>query len=249
MLKVEKLEALGGRVVRCDEPIGELGISSYDRLRELISAGKTEQSLQFIDYLQNEWKWLHDISCQWAAIDCDYVAKHYGEEEIPKFLRYAKEKLDLSMYRGYPKVSIMDSIRTLAEAWRAHRTGPGERGTFKVWEEKDRYIIEGDPCGSGGRMRRKGELDGIAPITGPPLNLGVTSKPYDWSWSKKGVPYYCAHCCVWTEQVPIEKTGVPLRVVDYQDDPEAPCRFLFYKQPHDIPEEYYTRIGKKKPEW
>jgi hypothetical protein len=25
------------------------------------------------------------------------------------------------------------------------------------------------------------------------------------------------------------------------------CRFTFYKDPADIPEEYYTRIGKKKP--
>ena len=25
------------------------------------------------------------------------------------------------------------------------------------------------------------------------------------------------------------------------------CQFVFYKNPADIPEEFYTRIGKKKP--
>lgn len=236
-----------GRNLRCDEPIGECGISSYERLRELIRKGDSGGALKFLDYVQHEFKWLHDLYADWAYADLDYIAKNYGEEELPKFLRYAKNHLDKMTYKGYGKVSVEDLVLQYAEAMRAHRCGPGEAGNIKIWEEKERYVLEFDPCGSGGRMRRKGELDGILPRTGEPFNLGRTSKPYPWSWSKKGVPYYCLHCCVWSEQIPIEKTGVPVKITDYQDDPQAPCRWYLYKRPQDIPEEFYNRVGMAKP--
>jgi hypothetical protein len=248
MLKIEKVESLAGRILRCDEPIEELGRSSYDVLRDMIRGGKTDEALKLLDYVQHEFKWLHDIYTDWTYADLDYIAKTYGEEELPKFLRYAKSKLDLVAYKGYGKITQLDLIRYFAEGMRAHRCGPGETGSFVLREEKDRYVMEFDPCGSGGRMRRTGELDDLPPRTGEPFHYGVTSKPYAWSWNKKGVPYYCLHCCVWHEQMAIEKSGAPIKITDYQDDPEAPCRWLFYKPPEDIPEEYYVRIGMKKPE-
>ena len=246
MLKIEKIESMGGRVLRTAEPIEELGISSYDRLRDLVKAGKTEEALQLIDYIQHEFKMLHDLYTDWTYADLTYVAETYGEEEIPKLFRYVKSKLDLVAYKGYGKVSQLELIQYFAEAMRAHRCGPGETGSFKVWEEKDRYVMEFNPCGSGGRMRRTGELDGIPPRTGEPFNQGVTKKCYPWSWGKKGVPYYCAHCAIWHEIMAIEKAGVPIKVTDYQDDPNAPCRWYFYKSKEVIPEEFYTRTGMKK---
>ena len=91
-----------------------------------------------------------------------------------------------------------------------------------------------------------GEIDKTPPRTGPPTNLGKTSKPYFWSWSKAGVPYYCTHCCIWHEIMPIETQGYPLKVTEYSDDPNEPCKWYFYKRPELIPEEYFVRIGKKK---
>ena len=247
MLKIRKLQSLGGRYMRCDDPIEELGKSGHDILKDLIRKGDKENALKLVDYLQGEFKWAHDLYCDWAYVDLDYIAKNYGEEELPKFFRHAKSKLDLSTYKNYGKIPQLDLVRMLAEALRAHRSGPKERGNFRVFEEKDRYVMEFDPCGSGGRMRRNGELDDLPPRTGEPFNLGCTSKAYDWSWSKRGVPYYCLHCCIWHEQMPIEKNGIPAMITNYQDDPNAPCGKFFYKKPEDIPEEYYTRIGKKKP--
>jgi hypothetical protein len=248
MHKVKKVEALSGRKLRYDDTVEEMGVSSYDVLRDLIREGDTEKAIELLEYVQHEFKWLHDIYSDWTYADLDYIATNYGEEELPKFLRYAKSKLDLVSYKGYGNITQMDLICMFAEAMRAHRCGPGESGTHKIWEEDDRYVMEFDPCGSGGRMRRTGELDGLPPRTGEPFNYGCTSKAYPWSWSKANVPYYCLHCSVWHEIIPIEKTGAPIKITDYQDDPEAPCRWLFYKNPEDIPEEYYTRLGLKKPE-
>jgi hypothetical protein len=103
-------------------------------------------------------------------------------------------------------------------------------------------VIYLDPCGTGGRMRREGRTE-------PPFNYGVTQKAYPWSWGKAGVPYYCVHCCLMSEIYPIESQGVPHRITGYSDDPHEPCAFYIYKSPELIPEEYFTRIGKQKPEY
>lgn len=247
MLRIEWSEALG-RPLRQDEPIAECGISSYTIMREMLRKGDGQGAAKLLDYLQHEFKWLHDLYSDWVYADLDYIAKHYGEEELPKFIRYSKNHLDQMAYKALGKASILERVYQTAELMRAHRSGPGETGRIQVWEEDLRYVIEFDPCGSAGRMRRTGELDGLPPRTGAPFHLGRTSKPYPWSWSKAGVPYYCTHCCIWSEQMAIEKTGVPSKITDYQDDPQAPCRWFFYKRPEDIPEEFYTRIGKIKPE-
>jgi hypothetical protein len=246
MHRVDKIEVFG-RNLRTDDKLEELGKSSYEVLREMVRRGDDkEKILGFIDYIQDESKWLHDLYCDWCYADMDYVAKTFGEEELPKMLRHVREILMKASYRSQGKIELMDNIRLFAEAMRVHRSGVGERGNIKIWEEEDRYVMEFDPCGSGGRQRRVGEIDGILPRTGEPFNMGCTSKAYDWSWQKKGVPYYCLHCCIWHEVMMIEQAGFPARITDYQDDPNQPCRWYFYKDPKNVPEEYYIRVGLKK---
>jgi hypothetical protein len=245
--KVEKVEAFG-RNLRTDDTLEELGKSSYDVLRDLIREGKTDEALKFVDYVQHEFKWLHDLYCDWTWADLDYVAKTHGEEEVEKMLRYARELLMKTAYKGQGKVTPLDNIRLFAEGMRAHRCGPGESGNIKIWEEKDRYVMEFDPCGSGGRQRRTGELDGLPPRNEEPFNLGCTKKAYSWSWGKENVPYYCLHCSVWHEIMMIERLGYPAKITDYNEDPNAPCRWYFYKDPKDVPEKYYERVGMKKPD-
>jgi len=81
----------------------------------------------------------------------------------------------------------------------------------------------------------------------PSLNFGKTKTAYPWSWHMKAVPYYCVHCCHWAELVPMKSTGIPVRITEYDPDPDAPCRFYFYKKPELIAEKYYRRIGLEKP--
>lgn len=234
-----------GRMIRKD-PWPQLGDSSWSKLKEAIDANDREIALKLVDYIMIEGKSLHDGFCDWAYADLDYVAKKFGEEEVPLMLRHAYGILTKSVYKFTPGTTLEDLILRSAEMNRSHRAGPRETGHLDISEEEDRYIISLNPCGSGGRMRRTGEMDGIPPRSGPPFNLGTTSKPYPWSWNKAGVPYYCVHCCVWNEQLSIEAVGYPIRVTGYCDDPEKPCAFIYYKDPDLIPEHYFTRVGKVK---
>jgi hypothetical protein len=47
--------------------------------------------------------------------------------------------------------------------------------------------------------------------------------------------------------MPMEATGAPTRLAEYNPDPNAPCRLYFYKKPELIPEKFYKRIGLEKP--
>ena len=42
--------------------------------------------------------------------------------------------------------------KVIAEAMNSHRSGPKERGSFKVKEDKKKVVMTLTPCGSGGRM-------------------------------------------------------------------------------------------------
>jgi hypothetical protein len=45
----------------------------------------------------------------------------------------------------------------------------------------------------------------------------------------------------------IEWGGFPAVVAHPPERPGEPCVHYLYKNPEDIPEEYYTRVGKEKP--
>ncbi len=246
MLKLTR-EPLG-RLLRVDEPVEELGISTYDRLRDAVKAGDKETALELIDYVQHEVKGIHDVYCDWSYAFLTWISEECGEEKLPEVLRYTNEKISLAFFDQLKGLkTVKQRVQWYTEQMRAHRSGPGETGTIRVWEEEDRYVIECDPCGSGGRMRRKGELDRTPPRTGAPFHLGKTKKAYPWSWYMKDVPYYCVHCCHWSELMPMEATGTPTRLAEYNPDPNVPCRLYFYKKPELIPERFYQRIGLEKP--
>ncbi len=236
-----------GRLFRVDEPVEELGISTYDRLRDAIKAGDKETALKLVDYVQIEGKRNHNGLCDMTYSLLTWIADNCGEEKVLEVHKYCREILSRvpSQLKGLK--TVKQQVQWWAENMRAHRSGPGETGTIKVWEEEDKYVIEMDPCGSGGRLRRTGELDKTPPRTGPPYNLGKTKKAYPWSWNMKDVSYYCTHCIVWHEMLPMGAGNAPVKVTEYNPDPNAPCRFYFYKKPELIPEKYYERVGSKKP--
>jgi hypothetical protein len=162
-------------------------------------------------------------------------------------MRGSKGQIDYSEERVKHLTSVKEVVHFYAEQMRAHRSGPGETGAIEVWEDDEKYVIAFDPCGAGGRMRRKGVVDGAPSRTEPPFSLGKTKEEHSWAWHMKDVPYFCLHCSVWHEVMAIEATGAPSKITEYDPDPDAPCRFYFYKSPELVPEKYYRRVGFEKP--
>jgi hypothetical protein len=214
---------------------------------EAIDDGRYEEAKRIVQYLVDEGKGLHDLMCDWVWDLLTQVARRYGEEEMYQVLRGSQDSWMLKRtWKAFLRLTVEQRVWLSAEVARAHRSGPRQDGGIVVTEDEDRYTLEMDPCGSGGRMRRGDPVDGTASRLGPPYEFGQTRTAHDWSWGKKNVPYYCVHCAV-NEQLPMEWGGHPLWVTGFAEDASKPCRWHFYKRAEAIPAEYYARLGREKP--
>jgi len=220
MIRLERSEALQ-RKIRKDDAT-DLGISTWKLVRDSIKAGRVDEALDFIDYELVR----HEAAIDSLTLGRDLLLTRlasFGEEEVEKFSRE----------RYYPSVrdwlsttpGVEESLQRFTEIFRVFTQN------LSVTEERDRYVMKLDPCGTGGRLRRT-------------RSVGATRKAYPWSWNKSGVCYYCTHCSVFQEILPIEMRGYPICVTQYADNPEDPCLHFYYKKPELIPDEYFIRVGK-----
>src|SRR6266540_2841639 len=145
------------------------------------------------------------------------------------------------------EMTSQESLELTIEGMRGHFTGPARAGRVGVAEEDDRWILSFDPCGSGGRMRRSDPDRAQTPRTEAPFSFAVTEEAHDWSWGRKGVCLYCAHCAVVNEIMPIERLGAPMRMTENPENPDDQCRWTIYKSPELVPDWVYERVGKQPP--
>lgn len=211
--------------------------------------------------LSGEWRMLHDRYADVMAGVLAYVAKRFGEASLEDCYRavlepYIQERYMPFDVRQHPYASTLPrNVYTVFEAMRAHLVGPRRDGTIEFTEYDDRLVVEFDPCGSGGRQVRGDHIEGTGSRVLEPYEFGVTRGQYDWAWNEEGVCYYCAHCCLTLEKLPVERWGHPVRVVEppiwggsaEAESSRRSCRWTVYKSLEAIPEEAYRRIGHSKP--
>ena len=245
MLRLNTMDMLR-RAVRQDD-WADLGQPTQDKLLQAIEAGRLDEARDLARYIVPEGKALHDLFCDWIWDIYTQVGRQHGDEAVYQLSRATQKTWMMRRtWSAFRKLPVQDQVYLSAEILRSHRGGPAQDGALEVVEDAERISIIMDPCGSGGRMRRGDPVDGTPSRLAAPYEFGVTREAHPWCWGKKGVPYYCIHCAV-NEILPIEWGGRPLWVTGYEDDPDAPCAWHFYKDPDRIPEHYYTRLGFDKP--
>ncbi len=237
MVKLEFSEVLG-RMLR-KEGIDGLSIGTPRKIVEAIDAGRLDEAKALVDYFRTEFLVVHDIYVQYVQDLLAFIAKAHGEDQVEAAFRSALGTWFKVRYEAYNKMSLEERVQLTAEGMRCHLDGPERMGDFKLVEESDRFVFQWDPCGSGGALRRRAEAQGT--------EVETAKEAHDWTWGKKGVCLYCSHCSLVNEILPIENFGYPNRITEYPEKPGDPCTWYIYKDPDDIPEEYYTRIGKVKP--
>jgi hypothetical protein len=231
------VEALG-RLLRQD-PLDQLGVGTPHRIDALIDAGKAGEAKQMVQYFRKEFEVVHDIYAQYVQDLVAFIAEQFGEEQVESAFRSSLERWFKARYDAYNRLTLEERVQLTAEGMRCHLDGPGRQGDFELIEEKERFVFKWDPCGSGGVLRRKAAAEG--------RTLAAATKAHPWTWNRKGVCLYCSHCSLVNEILPIEHYGYPNRITEYPESPDDPCVWYIYKDPDDIPEEYYARIGKTKP--
>jgi hypothetical protein len=234
------------RALRQDD-VDDLGESTEGRICEAIDAGDTELAKQLVRYSLAERKPVHDLYADsyWDVLT--RIARRWGEDAVGEMLREGGYTMMARTWKVFLKMSVKERVDMCTEMFRSHAFSADAKGNgVTVIEDDEKFTIRMDPCGSGGRMRRGDPVDGTPSRLGPPYNFGVTQEAHPWSWGKKDVPYYCAHCAL-NEILPMEFGGHPLWVTDYNEDASKPCAWLFYKKADAIPVHFYRRVGRDKP--
>jgi hypothetical protein len=219
-----------------------------------------EGALELVDKAKETWRRCHDRDVDHTYGLMSEIVARFGESSIgamwdkvivPLFSwRYDKFDVD--------KASWDDALYTLmlvaCEAMRGHLVGPERTGDFELIETDDRFILRFDPCGSGGRTIRGDTIEGTPPRMEAPYNWSVSEEPHTWNHGQKGICHYCTHCIRLMEELPMDRFGYPVRVVDPPrygardaDGNLEKCQWQMFKDPTKVPEEYYERVGRTKP--
>jgi hypothetical protein len=220
----------------------------------------TDRTLELLEEAKETWRRCHDRDVDHTYGLMSEIVARFGESAIgpmwdrvivPLFSwRYDKFDVD--------KNSWDDSLYTLmlvaCEAMRGHLVGPERTGDFELIETDDRYILRFDPCGSGGRTLRGDTIEGTPSRMEEPYNWSVSQEPHPWNHSQTGICHYCTHCIRLMEELPMDRFGYPVRVVDPPRYGAVDalgnlekCQWQMFKDPTQVPEEYYARVGRTRP--
>ncbi|MDH3753223.1 MAG: hypothetical protein OEU32_05050 [Acidimicrobiia bacterium] len=222
---------------------------------------ETDAALTMLAQMKETWRQTHDrdvdhtyglMSAAQERHGAQGIADMFQVVLVPLFSwRYNKFDID-----QHPWEEGLETLMMVAcEAMRGHLVGPERTGDFDLVETDDRFVLRFDPCGSGQRTIRGDWIEGTPARMEPPYNWGVSEEEASWNHYTKGVCLYCAHCIVLMEELPIDRFGYPVRVIDppiYPDtdrDPEVrqQCQWTMFKDPTAVPEEVYVRVGRTKP--
>jgi hypothetical protein len=210
-----------------------------------------------LNELRERWRTLHDSDVDFMMGLMDIAVRLLGEESLGEMYekwvigewfntRYAR--FDLS------KTSWEEAFRLIVyltfESMHGHLSGRDRDGSMLYEEFDDRVTFTFAPCGSGGRSVVGEPRDSLRPLMEAPFRYRVLEREHTFAWNKQGICTYCAHCCVLTEKLPMEKFGYPIRVVDpptYPNDGKAVCRWTVYRRVEDVPAAVYEHLGLSKP--
>lgn len=220
-----------------DEELERMGTPRADRAKSAVKEGDKEKALKEIQGMFHEFLSMHNLMRDWIAALYTYIYNTYGEEALYEANHKACSFWLRRFLEKYAEADPPRRAVMLAAGFRGHLV------PLKVEEDEEKFTITMLPCGSGAKL----VLDGDYEPTG---ELARIEKAQPQTLSKKDFPIYCTHCA-FQEIIPIEKYGYPIFITDCPDGDrigQENCRVYIYKNPEDIPERFFKRLGMKKPD-
>lgn len=217
-----------------DAELKEAGTPTETLIAAAIDAGDGEKAKKLSQRMGREFLFMHDLYLNWVASLLSFIYKRYGGEITDEALRESVATWGKSLVERQQGKELKKRLLMSATGIRGHMQ------PMQIEEDDEKFTFTFKPCGSGARLA----LDGAY---GPPKNFSRVSTPCVMTYGRKDFPIYCSHDPI-LEILAIELTGYPFFVTEPSADiGKIPCRGYLYKDPKDIPDKYYQRIGKKKP--
>jgi hypothetical protein len=217
-----------------DQELEEMGKRTLDLVLEAIDLGDKDRAKELALRMKQEFNYLHDGYMFWVSGLQSYIYKKCGIDAVEEAEREAHTIEARAVFKPPEKTDLRSLVEHLASGLRGHMQ------PIKIVEDDKTIRLTMQPCGSGERIIQKGGYT-------PEVGLSKVKEPHHITWGMKDFPIYCVHCPV-MEALQVEKSG-KFGLVHIVTEPiyQGACQFVFYKNRADIPEEFYTRIGKKKP--
>jgi hypothetical protein len=198
------------------------------RIHDALADGRDEEAMAIARDLHDDALRVHDRGMARVAGLLSWIGRRYGTEPLEEAYGEAMAA-DLLGDAGF-----RERAEALMHFTRVHLQ------PFEIHEDAEKLTFLCAVCPSGGRLLREG-------LDGPPRGGFQVQGPRWLTWGRKELPVYCCHEPI-MERASILKTGAPLFIVEPSESlGEEPCRTFLYKDPADIPERYYTRLGLVKP--
>lgn len=192
-----------------------------------------------VTFVFDTWRAVHDRWRDLLAAAIDLGVELLGEEQLGDLWAVIQAN-EIDGYRRYDPAtrawsdSFQEIVRSAFTGMHGHLCGPRVDGEIGVFEHDDHVELRFEPCGSGGRLRDESRY-------------GFTRDRHDWAWNRIGVCHYCAHCCVLQQLTPIDRFGIPVRVIDPPTAPGEPCTWRVYRSPEQVPDRAYLDVGRQPP--
>lgn len=216
-----------------DSELNDMGKRTLDLVLEAIDAGNKQKAKDLANRMYREFNHLHDGYMTWVTALQTYIYNNYGIDVLEKAEREAHSTEARFVFKSPGNPDFRARVEGLAGGLRGHLQ------PITVAEDDEKVTITMKPCGSGERIIQMGGYE-------PEIGLAKVKEAHPITWGQKDFPIYCVHCPI-MEMLDIERTG-DFGATHIISDPigQEHCQFVFYKDSADIPEEFYTRIGKEK---
>ncbi len=213
------------------EELHNLGLSKWDRLRDAIDSGNWEKALSLLNSLRDGVGRLGDANIDWIDMLLTLLAEKEGEEAVYLITKAHDLRFRRRLWKGVSAdvfyADVEERLRTLCNILTiAHGLA------VDVSEDEEKFVLS-FACDTGGRLIARGDC-------------GKTEQGYPWSHGEEGFCYYCSHCVISWEMAMIDSHGYPAWIPLPPKQPGERCTILMYKDPVNIPEKYYSMLGKTK---
>ncbi|MDR1359259.1 MAG: hypothetical protein LBJ48_07930 [Coriobacteriales bacterium] len=218
-----------------DSQLAEMGKRTIDKLGEAADRGDADRIKELAQTMYDEFAHLHDGYMVWIAGLLTYIYERGGAREVEAAERFAHGKEAQLVFLPPEHTDVKHMVESMAAGLQGH-----VYQHMTLIEDEEKVVLTNTPCGSGGRLIQMGGYE-------PEVGLARIKEPSDITFNTPDYPVYCVHCPLFNMNA-VDDTGDFLFLNNPPEKDGSFCEFIFYKDPANIPEEYYKRLGRSKPQ-
>lgn len=223
-----------GERIWTDEQLAEMSKRTIEKVFDAIDAGEKERAKELTQLMYDQFVHLHDGYMCWIAGLLTYLYEKGGVEEVERAERFAHDKEAKLVFLPPERTDFKFMVEKMATELQGH-----VHQYMTLEEDDEKVVLTNRPCGSGGRLIQMGAYE-------PAVGMAKIKEPADITFNTTDYPVYCVHCPLFNMNA-VDDMGDFIFLNNPPQKDGSYCQFIFYKDKANIPDEYYTRLGRKNP--